>query len=122
LANEEIIVASSFLGENHNSNYVGDGRMDGAVPIMSLLLVIGIVVTLLLVVVLRKRKREGKAGETDYRAFFIMGVAFLPTGFAMMIVYFLVEIPFEVGLPLFALGLIYLIIGLVNRDKWKKSE
>ena len=51
-----------------------------------------------------------------------MGVAFLPTGLAMMIVYFLVEIPFEVGLPLFALGLIYLIIGLVNRDKWKKSE
>jgi len=89
---------------------------------MSLLLVIGIVVTLLLVVVLRKRKREGKAGEADYRAFFIMGLAFLPTGLAMMIVYFLVEIPFEVGLPLFALGLIYLIIGLANRDKWKKAE
>jgi drug/metabolite transporter (DMT)-like permease len=98
------------------------GRMNDAVPVMSLLLVIGIVVTLLLVVVLRKRKREGKAEETDYRAFFIMGVAFLPTGFAMMIVYFLVEIPFEVGLPLFALGLIYLIIGLANRDKWKKNE
>jgi LPXTG-motif cell wall-anchored protein len=96
--------------------------MNGAVSVMSLLLVIGIVVTLLLVVVLRKRKREGKAAETDYRAFFIMGLAFLPTGFAMMLVYFLVEIPFEVGLPLFALGLIYLIIGLANRDKWKKSE
>jgi len=96
--------------------------MNGAVSVMSLLLVIGIVVTLLLVVVLRKRKREGKAGEADYRAFFIMGLAFLPTGLAMMIVYFLVEIPFEVGLPLFALGLIYLIIGLANRDKWKKAE
>jgi LPXTG-motif cell wall-anchored protein len=96
--------------------------MNGAVSVMSLLLVIGIVVTLLLVVVLRKRKREGKAEETDYRTFFIMGLAFLPTGFAMMLVYFLVEIPFEVGLPLFALGLIYLIIGLANRDKWKKSE
>jgi len=96
--------------------------MNDATPVMSLLLVIAIVVTLLLVVVLRKRKREGKAEETDYRAFFIMGLAFLPTGFAMMMVYFLVEIPFEVGLPLFALGLIYLIIGLANRDKWKKAE
>lgn len=96
--------------------------MNDATPVMSLLLVIAIVVTLLLVVVLRKRKKEGKAGETDYRAFFIMGLAFLPTGFAMMLVYFLADIPFEIGLPLFALGLIYLIIGLANRDKWKKAE
>jgi LPXTG-motif cell wall-anchored protein len=96
--------------------------MNGAVSVMSLLLVIGIVVTILLVVVLRKRRREGKAGETDYRAFFIMGIVFLPTGFAMMMVYFFAEIPFEIGLPLFALGVIYLIIGLTNRDKWKKAE
>jgi uncharacterized membrane protein len=96
--------------------------MNDTTPVMSLLLVIAIVVTLVLVVVLRKRKRERKTGETDYRAFFIMGVAFLPTGFAMMMVYFLAEIPFEIGLPLFALGLICLIVGLVNRDKWKKTE
>ena len=96
--------------------------MNGAVPVISLLLVIGIVVTLLMVMVLRKRKRERKTGETDYRAFFIMGVAFLPTGLAMMIVYFFAEIPFEIGLPLFALGLIYLIIGLANRDKWHKNQ
>jgi hypothetical protein len=96
--------------------------MNGAEPVMSLLLVIGIVVTLLLIVILRKRKRAGKAGETDYKAFFIMGIAFLPTGLAMMIMYFLAEVPFEIGLPLVALGLIYLIIGLANRDKWKKTE
>jgi uncharacterized membrane protein YeiB len=104
-------------------NYVGKmGRMNGVEPVMSLLLVIGIVVTLLLLVVLRKRKRAGKTGETDYKAFFIIGVAFTPTGFAMIIVYFLTEIPFEIGLPLFALGLICLILGLANRDKWKKDE
>ena len=96
--------------------------MSDPVSIMSLLLLIGIVVTLLLVAVLRKRKREGKAGETDYKAFFIMGVVFLPTGFAMMIVYFLAELPFEIGLPLFALGLVYLLIGLANRDKWRKKN
>ena len=96
--------------------------MNDSASVMSLLLLIGIVVTLLLVAVLRKRKKEGKAGETDYRAFFIMGIVFLPTGFAMMMVYFLAELPFEIGLPLFALGLIYLIIGLANRDKWKKTE
>jgi uncharacterized membrane protein len=96
--------------------------MNGSLPVTILLLLIGIVVTLLMVLVLRKRKSERKAGETDYRAFFIIGVAFLPTGFAMMMVYFFAEIPFEIGLPLFALGLICLIVGLVNRDKWKRNQ
>jgi len=96
--------------------------MNGSVPVTILLLLIGIVITLLMVLVLRKRKRKQKAGETDYRAFFILGVAFLPTGLAMMMVYFFAEIPFEIGLPLFALGLIYLIVGLANRDKWNKNQ
>ena len=95
--------------------------MDDSASVMSLLLIVGILVTLLLVLGLRKRKRSGKAGETDYKAFFILGLAFLPTGLAMTLVYFFVEIPFEVGLPLIALGLIYLVIGLVHRDKWKKN-
>jgi len=95
--------------------------MNGSLPVTILLLVIGILITLLMVLVLRKRKREGNPGEKDYRAFFIMGVAFLPTGFAMMIVHFFAELPFEIGLPLFALGLIYLIVGLANRDKWHKN-
>jgi uncharacterized membrane protein len=96
--------------------------MNGSLSVTIMLLLIGIVVTLLMVLVLRKRKRERKAGETDYRAFFIIGVAFLPTGLAMMMVYFFAEIPFEIGLPLFALGLIYLIVGLANRDKWNKNQ
>ena len=96
--------------------------MNDSTPVMSVLLVICIVVTLMIVVILRKRKRERKLGEIDYRAFLIMGMAFLPTGFSMMIVYLITELPFEIGLPLFALGLVCLIVGLVNRDKWKKSE
>ena len=95
--------------------------MEDYAIVMSLLLILGILVTLFLVLVLRKRKRSGKAGGTDYKAFFMLGVVFLPTGLAMMLVYFFTEIPFEVGLPLFALGLIYLVLGLVNRDKWEKS-
>ena len=96
--------------------------MDDSLLATVLLLLIGITVTLLMVLVLRKRKNARKTGETDYHAFFIMGLAFLPTGLAMMLVYFFVEIPFEIGLPLFFLGLIFLIIGLVNRDKWNKNQ
>jgi membrane protein CcdC involved in cytochrome C biogenesis len=95
--------------------------MNSSLSVTILLLIVGIVVTLLMVLVLRK-KRERKSEETDYRAFFIMGVAFLPTGFAMMMVYLFSESSFEVGLPLFILGLIYLIIGLANRDKWTNKQ
>jgi predicted membrane channel-forming protein YqfA (hemolysin III family) len=90
--------------------------------VMSVLLLIGTVVTLLMVVILRKRKKERKTGEIDYRTFLIMGIAFLPTGFVMIIVYLMTELSFEIGLPLFALGLVCLIVGLVNRDKWKKTQ
>ena len=96
--------------------------MNDPTTIISLLLGIGILVTLLMVVILRKSRNEGKTGKTDYRAFLMMGAAFLPTGIVMMLAYFLTELPFEIGLPLVALGLIYLVIGLVNRDKWKKIK
>ena len=96
--------------------------MNDSTSVMSLLLLMGIAVTILVLSILRKGKRERKAEETDYKTVFIMGIAFLPTGFAMMMVYFLAETPFEIGLPLFALGLICLIVGLVNRDKWKKRS
>ena len=65
-------------------------------------------------------KKEGTDQETNYRAYFIMGVSFIPAGAAMMIIFFLNDILFVTGLPLFALGVIYLFIGLGNRDKWKK--
>lgn len=118
----QTIFTSRFLGELGDFYDGETGRMNESASIMSLLLLMGIVVTLLLVVVLRKRKKKGKTRETDYLAFFIMGLAFFPTGVVMIIVYFLAEIPFEIGLPLFVLGLIYLIIGMTHRDKWKKTD
>ncbi len=96
--------------------------MNDSASVMSLLLIVGILLTLVLLLILRKRKQTGKARETDFKAFFIMGLVFLPTGFTMMVIYFFAELPFEIGLPLFALGLTYLVISLVNRDKWKKAE
>ena len=92
--------------------------MNDTTIVMSLILGIGILVTLLMMVFLLKSKKQVKKGKTNYRAFFIIGAAFLPTGIAIMLAYFLTELPFEIGLPLVALGLIYLIIGLVNREKW----
>jgi amino acid transporter len=68
-----------------------------------------------------KKKKEGKLEEPNYRSFYIMGIIWIPFGIVLMVVYFILQIPFFVGIPLFALGLIFLIIGLANRDKWKKN-
>jgi len=59
---------------------------------------------------------EGKKPRTiDYRAYFIMGICFLPLGIILTII---ITVGF---LGLTALGIIYMIIGLANRDKWGKQ-
>jgi uncharacterized membrane protein len=88
------------------------------IAIVAVLVITGI----LLVFLLWKRQKDGKQMETDYRAFFIMGVTFFPIGIAMVIVYFLADLPFVIALPFVILGLVYLIISLNNRDKWKKKD
>lgn len=70
----------------------------------------------------RNKKKEGQLEETDYRAFVVMGIAWLPGGFIGMLICFLFNIPIIIGMPLLAIGLTYLIIGLANRHRWKKSS
>ena len=52
-------------------------------------------------------KNKGQKRETDYRAFFILGISFLPIGIAT-------ENP-----GLWGMGAVFLAIGLANRSKWK---
>jgi hypothetical protein len=60
-----------------------------------------------------KKKKEGKYVEPDYRAFFIFGICLLPMGTVFMTT----VNPGFIGF--FGLGIIYMIIGLSHRDKWK---
>jgi hypothetical protein len=94
------------------------------------MIVAAIVVTLIAVIaggivlalVAWKRKKAGELEEPDYRAFFIMGIVCVPVGIVFMLIVFQTDIPFVVAMPLFAMGLMYLAIGLANRDKWKKRR
>ena len=85
-----------------------------------IILAIAVVTGIIAVLMVRKRKKEGKP-QADYHTFFIIGVIWVPFSIVLMVVSFILQIPFYIGLPLFALGLVYLIIGLRNRDKWKKN-
>ena len=51
----------------------------------------------------------------------MMGTVWFPVGLASMVIFFLLDVTFVVGLPLFAMGIIYLAIGWANRDKWHKE-
>ena len=80
------------------------------------LVVIALIVGVFLFLILRKNQKEGIKREVDYRAFFIMGVSFLPLG---------IVLTFAVGNPGFigfmGLGIAYIAIGLANKDKSKKE-
>ena len=54
-------------------------------------------------------RKKGWKHETDYKAFFVMGVVWFPLGL-------LFDMPF-----FFILGLAYMAIGLANKDKWGKK-
>lgn len=65
-----------------------------------------------------RKGREGRLSPTNYRAFFIMGLVWFVVGSALMAASTALGMPIFFAFPLFALGAIYLIIGLINKDKW----
>jgi len=85
--------------------------------ILAVLIVVGLIVAILTL----KRGKEDKSAEPNYRAFFIMGVTFIPIGIIWIIVSLSLDISFVAGIPFLGLGVTYLIIGLANRDKWRKQ-
>jgi hypothetical protein len=80
-----------------------------------LISIVGLLLILGAVVLLAWKKRERKH-ETDYYAFFVMGLLWMVVGGVFMLFQ-----DFEFN-GLFAIGLIFFIMGLSNRDKWKKRK
>ena len=86
-------------------------------------IIVGLILIGILVAMTLKRKREGKSGETNYRAFFILGVTLFPLGIIYEIVFFVsgTKVFLILGLAFIAMGLSYVAIGLANRNKWRGS-
>jgi len=79
--------------------------------IILVLVSVGILVAFLAL----KRRKDGKPQELDYRAFFILGICFTGTETVFMTTIS----PAFIGIT--GLGIVYMIICLANRDKWKKK-
>ena len=84
--------------------------------------VVAIVVAIAAVATIWKRKKTPQTAETNYRAFFIMGLILMPMGFSWIVISLLTELDLTTGLPFFTLGVVYLAISLTNKDKWKKEN
>ncbi|MBN2203118.1 MAG: hypothetical protein JW700_02960 [Candidatus Aenigmarchaeota archaeon] len=67
------------------------------------------IITLLALVYVRKLSKNSWKHETDYRTFFTMGIIWLPLGIIL-------DMPF-----FFIMSLVYIGIGLANKDKWGKK-
>jgi len=52
---------------------------------------------------------------TDYRAFFILGTSLVAIGISLM------SLIGSAFIALLGCGVVFMIIGLTNGDKWKKS-
>ena len=89
-----------------------------AAVIALVILVVTVVAGILAVFMVRKRKKEGKQVLT-YRVFFLLGITCIPFSIVLMFASFILQIPFYIHFPLLAVGLVYIVIGLKNRDKWK---
>lgn len=66
-----------------------------------------------------RKSKEGRLNPTNYRTFFIMGLIWFVVGSALMAASSLFGMTILFAVPLFALGVIYLIIAFLNKDKWR---
>ena len=83
-------------------------------------MVILVLLILIVIVFLVKLARNNKAGipfKTDYRALFFMGITFTGVGVTLSVA---TDNPGLYGIS--ALGIIYMITGIVNRDKWDSGS
>ena len=84
--------------------------------------ILALVVGALAVWMLKKRKKEGTQGETNWRTFFITGAIMTPIGLIFLLLSIIRDYSFFSFLPILLIGVVYLTIGLVNKDKWGKAS
>jgi len=83
--------------------------------------IILIVVGILAVALLWMKKKEGTYKEPNYHVFYITGIAMLFIGLCFMVISLLLDYSFIVNIPLFTIGVVYLVIGLSNKNTLKKK-
>lgn len=77
---------------------------------LNMMIIAGLVLLGLVIVAISAYRHRGEDRDPNYRAVFVVGITWLPIGIAT-------DNP-----GLWAMGLVFLIVGLANRDKWKDEK
>ena len=88
--------------------------MDSFIWIAVMIFVLAAIVGLALVLAWKYRTGKMEQKATDYKAFFIMGLVWIIIGVAFTFM----DYSMSFFLPM---GVIFLVLGLANRDKWGKE-
>jgi hypothetical protein len=86
--------------------------MMNSIPVLAI--TIGVVLLILLGVLLFVRIKYKQSLEPDYRVFFILGLIWIALG--------VINVFQDGSVALGALGVIFLAVGLGNRDKWRQRK
>jgi hypothetical protein len=96
--------------------------MEGLFLVLAILLAILVTVGIILVIVIWKRPKTSRFKGSNFHTFYVMGLVFIPFGIVSMAVYSRLGMPFFFGVPFLAMGITYLIVGLLNKDKWNNAD
>ena len=84
------------------------------------LLAVVLTLGLLWILVNLKKKAGAGAQQPNHRALFFMGLVMLIAGTAELLLFLRSDVSHVVALPLLVIGLVFVVIGLANRDKWQR--
>lgn len=96
--------------------------MEGLLLYTIILLVILVTIGIIFVIVIWKRKSADRFKGINFHTFYVMGIVLIPVGIASMIIYSRLDMPFFIGMPFLTMGITYLIVGLLNKDKWDRDN
>lgn len=80
-----------------------------------------VLIAVFVVISFKKQKNNHEQKKINYQAFFVLAPSFLSLGLIFTILSVTSDFPKGIGFPFLAMGIIYLAIGLANRNKKKKT-
>jgi len=83
------------------------------------LLAVVLTLGLLWILVNLKKKAGSRAPQPNHRALLFLGLVMLIAGTAELLIFLRSDVSYVVALPLLVIGLVFVVIGLANRDKWQ---
>jgi hypothetical protein len=82
--------------------------------------ILAVLLLIIIIVIERMRFDRGIVVSSDYRKVIIAGIVVMIIGAIGTVVFFIIDIPFIIGIPIILIGIAYIVAGLVYKKEWLK--